>query len=163
MHMSHLVKRPVCSLRRGMLYGQAAWISSHWSAGQPSGFFRVEDRPSYFVHDDGSGSVRFGCAFAGRIQAVAALVRKEKPVHFAVDLFLSEPHELVVEGIEVRRVLMGAPLPRGYGGQAVPLLTGHLAAATGGAARGVYEKCLWHMQSPCSRPAEGGNVPTHGR
>jgi hypothetical protein len=89
-------------------------------------------------------SLAVGYLLAGRFQAVAALVRKEVPLDRIAFQVLAETHQLEVGVGQVRRVLMGAALSGGHGGQVFPLLAAYLAAPAGGAAGRVYEYCLGH-------------------
>ena len=89
-----------------------------------------------------------GSFLAGRLQAVAALVREEVPLDRVAFQVLAEAHQLEVGVGQVRRVLVRAALFGGHGRKVLPLLAAHLAAPAGGAARGVYEYCLGHGVAP---------------
>ena len=108
-------------------------------------FFRDEHGTGGLVLNHGTGNGQIGEIHADGGQAVAALVGEEVPHHIArIVEMLVEADDFKVVGIEIRGILMGAPLLGDVGGQVVPLLACQLAAAAGRAPCCVYKKCFRH-------------------
>ena len=82
------------------------------------------------ILDHGAGNGHVGHVHADGRDAVAALVREEVPDHIALLVqMLVETNDLVVVGVQIRRILMAPPLLGLVGGQIVPFLAGKLTAA----------------------------------
>jgi hypothetical protein len=71
---------------------------------------------------------------------MAALIREKVPDHAAFVFVLTEAYELVVIGIQVRRVLVRTALLGFNGRKPVPFLARDLAPPAGRAPGGVYEE-----------------------
>ena len=90
------------------------------------------------ILDHGAGHGHVGHVHADGRDAVAALVREKVPDHIALLVqMLVKTNDLVVVGVQIRRILMAPPLLGLVGGQIVPFLAGKLTAAACRAACGI--------------------------
>ena len=89
-------------------------------------------------HGTGLGILDHGAGHGHVGDAVAALGREKVPDHIALLVqMLVKTNDLVVVGVQIRRILMAPPLLGLVGGQIVPFLAGKLTAAACRAACGI--------------------------
>jgi hypothetical protein len=112
-------------------------------------FWMKEDYPRLLILNNRALGFSIRYLFAGRLEAVTALIRKEVPGHLLSGDF-TEPNQFPRVIGEVRGILMVPPVDRFFNSPLIPLFAGDLTAPAGRALRCVNEDrfSFCHETSP---------------